>query len=137
MTEYLHHDALINTLSKQQSGRGVPGIMNSHPADSGGFEQIIPFVPVGGGADWPPVGLAPDEVTVVPGWPCGHAFLELGGPVRFEGHPELRWERDHAPALGRFQLGEVEPATGPLRARPGVPGAAARAVVTVAVFSAV
>jgi hypothetical protein len=80
---------LINALSKQQGGRGVPGIMNAHPADSGGFEQSIPFVPVGVGADRPPVGLAPDEVAVVPGWPCGHAFLELGGSVRFECRHEL------------------------------------------------
>ena len=27
MAEYLHHDALVNALSKQQSGRGVPGIV--------------------------------------------------------------------------------------------------------------
>src|SRR5215831_15707912 len=110
--------------------------MNPHPADSGGFEQIIPFVPVGVGADGPSIGLTPDEVAVVPGWPSGHAFLELGGPVRFECRHELRRERDRAPALGGFQLGEVEPATGSLWAGPGVPGAATRAVVAVAVFSA-
>jgi len=132
----LHYDALINALSKQQSGRGVPGIMNPHPADSGGFEQIIPFVPVGVGADWPPVGLAPDEVAVVPDWPRGHAFLELGGPVCFESRHELRWERDRASALGGFQLGEVKPAAGSLRAGPGVPDAATRAVVAVVVFPA-
>jgi hypothetical protein len=71
----------------------------------------------------------------VPGWPRGHAFLKLGGPVRFECRHELRWERDRAPALGGFQLGEVEPATGSLWAGPGVPDAATRAVVAVAVFS--
>jgi len=27
VAEYLHHDALVNALSKQQSGRGVPGIV--------------------------------------------------------------------------------------------------------------
>jgi hypothetical protein len=73
MSEDLHHDALINALSKQQSGRGVPGIMNPHPADSSGFEQILPFVPVGMRADGPPVGLTPDEVAAVPGlalWSC-------------------------------------------------------------------
>ena len=67
MAEYLHHHALINALSKQQSGRGVPGIMNPHPSDPGCFQQGIPFVPVGVGADRPPVGLAPDEIAVVPG----------------------------------------------------------------------
>src|SRR5262249_19819452 len=110
--------------------------MNPHPADSGAFEQVIPFVPVGVGADCPPVGLAPDKVAVVPGCPYGLAFLELGGPVRFEYRHELRRERDRAPALGGFQLGEVEPAAGSLRAGPAVPGAARRAIVAVAVFSA-
>ena len=65
-TEGLHHNALVNALSKQERGRGVPGIMDPYPADTSGFEQGIPFVPVGVGADWPPVGLAPDEITVVP-----------------------------------------------------------------------
>ena len=89
MAEYLHHNALINALSKQQSGRGVPGIMNPHPADSDGFEQIIPFVPVGVGADGPPVGLTPDEVTVVPARPDSHPFLDLGRPVSLERRYQL------------------------------------------------
>jgi hypothetical protein len=82
--------------------------MNAHPADSGSFEQLIPFVPVGAGADWPPVGLTPDEVAVLPGRPSGHAFLELGGSVRFECRYELRGKRDRAPALD-------EPTSGSLR----------------------
>jgi hypothetical protein len=106
VAEYLYYDALVHALGEQQCGRRVSSIVHPHPTDSGGCEQGIPFVPVGVGADRPPVGLAPDEIAVVPGWPSGHAFVQLGGPVRFECRHELERQRDCAPALVRFQLGE-------------------------------
>src|SRR6185437_16940393 len=85
---------------------------------------------------WPPVGLAPDEVTVLPCWPSGHAFLELGGTVGLERCHERGRERDRAPALVRFQLSELEPAAGSLRAGPSMPGAVRRAMVTMAMSAA-
>ena len=136
MAEDLHHDALIDALGEQQGGRGMPGVMNANPADSGRFQQSFPFVPVGVVANRPAVGLAPDEVAVVPGWPGGHALLELGGPVRFECRDEWGRKRDSAPALVGLKLGEVEPAAGSLRARTGVASAAGRAVVAMTVLAA-
>jgi hypothetical protein len=106
VTEDLHYDALINALGEQQRGRSVPGIVNPHTPDSGGFEQRVPFVPVSVGANRPPVGLAPDEIAIVPGWPSGHALMELVGAMSFERCDELGWERDCAPALVGFQFGE-------------------------------
>jgi hypothetical protein len=78
----LHHNALVNTLGEHEGGGGVPGVMDPHPADTGGFQQGMPFVSVGMGADRPPVGLAPDEVAITPGWSGRHALMELAGPVR-------------------------------------------------------
>ena len=57
-------------------------------------------------ADRPSVGLAPDEIAIVPGWPSGNALVELGGAMSFERCDELGWERDRAPALVGFQFGE-------------------------------
>jgi len=53
-----------------------------------------------------PLGLAPDEIAVVPGWPSGHTLVELGGAMVFERCDELGWERDRALALVGFQFGE-------------------------------
>jgi len=58
---------LVDALSEKERGRCVPGVVNSDLADARGFEQCLPFVPIGGCADRPPVGLAPDEIAVVPG----------------------------------------------------------------------
>lgn len=136
MAEDLHDDTLIDALGQQQGGRGVAGVMDPHLADPGRLQQGVAFVPVSVVTDWPAVGLAPDEVAIVPGWPGGHAFVKLGGPVRFEGLGEWGRERDGAPALVGLELGEVEPAAGSLRARPGVPGAAGRAVIAMVVLAA-
>ena len=87
-------------------------------------------------ADRPPVGLAPDEVALLPSWPGGHALVKLSGPACFECRDERGGERDGAPALVGLEFGEVEPAAGSLRAGPSMPGAAGRAVVAVAVLAA-
>jgi len=131
VAEDLHYDALINALSKQQSGRGVPGIMNPHPADSAALSRSFhssqsAWAPIGRPLGWHQTKSPSCQIG------RGHAFLELGGPVCFESRHELRWERDRA----GFQLGEVKPAAGSLRAGPGVPDAATRAVVAVVVFPA-
>src|SRR5215468_1844590 len=136
MAEDLHDDALIDALGEQQRGRGVTGVVDAHPADSGRFQQGMPFVPVGMIANRPPAGLAPYEVALVPAWPGGHALVELGGPVRFEGRDERGGERDSAPALVGLELGEVEPAAGSLRARPGMACTAGRAVVAMTALGA-
>lgn len=131
----LHHHALVDALREQQGGSRVPGVMNANLADSGRSEQRSPFIPVGVVTDRPSVGLAPDEVAVVPGWPGGHALKKLGGPVRLERRDELGWQRYRAPALIGLEFGEVESAAGSLRARAGVASAAGRAVVAVTVLA--
>ena len=136
MAEDLHDDALIDALGEQQCCRGVAGVVDTHPADSGRFQQGMPFVPVGVVANRPPVGLAPYEVALMPAGPGGHALVELGGPVRFEGRDERGGERDSAPALVGLELGEVEPAAGSLRARPAMACTAGWAVVAMMALGA-
>lgn len=118
MAQDLHHNALIDAQGEQQGGSGVPGIMDPDLADSGRFEQSSPFVPVGVVTDRPPVGLAPDEIVIVPGWPGGHALVKLSGPVCLERRDELGRKRDGPPALNR---GAQQPLTCPLGAGPGRP----------------
>jgi hypothetical protein len=62
--------------------------------------------------------------------------MDLRCPVYFEGRHELGWQRDGAPALVGFQLRELEPPTGSLRAGAGMPGAVRRAVAVVTVLTA-
>ena len=134
MAEDLHHDTLVNTLGEQQCGGGVPRIMNSHVTETRLPEECFPLVPVSVSINGPPVGLTPNEVTVVPGRPNRHALLELSRPVSLERRYQLRGKRDRAPALVGFQLSKAEPATGSFRARPSVSCAARLAVVAVAAF---
>ena len=136
MAEDLHHNALVNTLGEQEGGGGVPGVMDPHPTDTGCFQQGLPFVPVGMGADRPPIGLAPDEVAITPGSPGRHALMELDGPVRSERRYELGREGDRPSAFVGFRFGEMKPTAGSLRARTSVAGAAMRAVVAMAVLGA-
>jgi hypothetical protein len=51
------------------------------------------------GTDRAAVGLAPHEVTVLPGRSCDHVFFKLGSPVYPEGRHQLRGEADRADAL--------------------------------------
>jgi hypothetical protein len=37
VAEDLHDDTLIDALGEQQGGRGVPGVMDPHVTDTGGF----------------------------------------------------------------------------------------------------
>jgi hypothetical protein len=62
--------------------------------------------------------------------------MELGGPMRFKGCDERGRERDDAPALVGLNLGEVEPAAGSLRARPGMACTAGWAVVAMTALGA-
>jgi len=96
----------------------------------------MPFVPVGMGADRPPVGLAPDEVAITPGWSSRYALMELDGPVRSECSYELGWEGDRSSTFVGFRFGEMKPTAGSLRARTGVAGAATWAVVAMPVLGA-
>jgi hypothetical protein len=80
VAEYLHHDALVNALGQQESGRGVPGVMNPHPADTGRCQQGIPFVPVSMSADRAPVGLAPDEIAACASWPASDSLVRDSKP---------------------------------------------------------
>lgn len=109
--------------------------MNSYVTETRLPEKGFPLVPVSMGTDGPPVGLAPDEITVAPGRTDGHALLELSRPVSLERRYQLRRKRDRAPALVGFQLGEAEPAAGSSGACPGVSCASGWAVVAVAVFA--
>lgn len=114
----------------------MPSVVNPHLAYARCLEQRSLFVPVGVGADRPPVGLASHEVTIVPGWPGVHPLVELGGPVGFECCDKLGRERNRAPALVGFWLGELESAACASWAGRGVPGAVGRAGVTVTILAA-
>ena len=136
MAEDLHDYALIDALGEQERGRGMPSVVDT---DAAGFRLLSTrrsTRPSSVIANRPPVGLAPYEVALMPGWPGGHALVELGGPVRFEGRDERRRERDSAPALVGLNLGEVEPAAGSLRARPGMACTAGWAVVAMMALGA-
>lgn len=116
VTEDLHHNPLVHTLSEQESGRGMPRIVNPRVPDASGFEQCLPLVPVGVVADRTAVRLAPYEIAIFPNRTGSHPLFELRGPMRPKCHHQWRGKRDGAPTLVRFQFGELQPAASSLGA---------------------
>ena len=66
MAEQLHDHPRVDVLAQQQSGCGVPAVVQPDVPDAGRSEQAGPVVLVALLVDGPTVDLGEDEVLVVP-----------------------------------------------------------------------
>ncbi|WP_245177477.1 hypothetical protein [Geodermatophilus sp. DF01-2] len=119
MAEQLHDHARVHVLAQQQSGGGVPAVVQADVADAGLLQQPRPVVVVGLLVDRPAVGLREDEVLVVPLGAGQHPLAELRAlvPVQLADERHRQGERALA-AAGLGLLVDQPAAADPVDAPP-------------------
>nr|WP_244522719.1 hypothetical protein [Geodermatophilus africanus] len=103
MAEQLHDHPRVHVLAEQQSGGGVPPVVQPDVPDTGLPKEPGPVVVVGLLVDGPAVRLGEDEVPVVPLGAGQHPLAELGGLVPVQLGDQRQRQREGAVAA--FALG--------------------------------